>query len=555
MASDLANQLRWFESLQGLVGRRDREEALLNRAEQLDRRLEVAERSAGSLRDARPSPPEEQMERIEADMRRILDLYDEVSEGVRQLERSRQGRASSGPVIRDAGSGVVGRLPTLDLPRFTGNLREWSGFRSMFASLVDSRTDLTRAEKLAYLRTSLEGEALSLIQHLELDDDNFGTAMELLETRFQNPRLLADAHVSQILGLPKVTERSQLRPLILTPVKVAYNALRSLGLPVEHWSFLLVHILLGKVPLELRARFERERGLHGDPKVFPTFEELLRVLEWEARMAESAPQEAPPVASARGPAGTGPRPTNPRTQGAVKRTATVTSASEQECPNCGQLHALVQCPALLARTTSERRGIVRRLRRCYGCLGGHLYNDCPTARPCPGCGGPHHQLLCTRSDGAGRQPSGRGPSTGGGAPTQSHALYNNEVATAWSTPPPPQPTAAPGSPTRGVLHVARSPTSQPARTRANWRGGGVIPESPRGPPPQRYPSPPLDPRLMQWRAYTPPLHEHPRLDYHPPYFQYGRAAGYAPPPMALCTRQPYWAGPGSPTGSDGPRRD
>ncbi|XP_055522497.1 uncharacterized protein LOC129716687 [Wyeomyia smithii] len=53
------------------------------------------------------------------------------------------------------------RLPQITLPKFSGKLDEWLTFRDLFTSLIHWQTDLPEIEKFHYLRSQLEGEALS----------------------------------------------------------------------------------------------------------------------------------------------------------------------------------------------------------------------------------------------------------------------------------------------------------------------------------------------------------------------------------------------------------
>lgn len=151
---------------------------------------------------------------------------------------------------------------------------------------------------MAYLLSALDGEARALFQNLRVEDSQYDTAWELLNGRYQNLRLLTDAHAAQLLSITKISIHAQLRRELLTAVSVALNALRTLDLPVDQWSFLLVHILLDKIPSDVRARFERETA-QGEQDTLPTLSDLLKFLEFEARAAENSRNEsAQQVASA-----------------------------------------------------------------------------------------------------------------------------------------------------------------------------------------------------------------------------------------------------------------
>lgn len=553
----LANELRWFLSLDGLLTRQDREDALLERVEQMSRRITTAEEAAIALSETQPAQSKEILESIENDVAQIMEIADSAVQKAQEIQRRRCG-APPHP-LGAQGPGVSGRLPTLELSRFSGRMDEWVAYQNMFDSLVASRTDLSKAQKMAYLLSTLEGEARALVQHLRVEDDQYATAWELLKSRYQNTRLLADAHVAQLLALPRVTNRSHLRLQLLTSVTVACNALRTLGLPVDEWSFLLVHIVLSKLPTDIRSRFEREYA-EKDDTTLPTFRDLMKFLEYEARVVEtSMPDPAPHGAS-------GPVPAGPSGRGAARGrqlqlphrptarlAALAAAASNLACLQCGRSgHGMLQCHTWQGLPVEERRRVVKRNRLCFTCLGEHFHRDCPRMKPCSACGGPHHVQLCMNRPGAAPPSPRTRPAMGGGAVRRSlpssdegravarhaplHLDMDNSPAYGFGE--------APAPPAQGY-HVAG-----PSQSRAPMGGGALGATRGAAPPltPVPVPRTVTPPGQVEPRPFSPPRHEYPRLEYHPPYHRYGRAAGYAPPRVGACTRAPYyqreWSLPG-----------
>ena len=57
------------------------------------------------------------------------------------------------------------KLPKLDVPRFDGQLINWSSFWEQFQISVDEQTSLSDSEKLVYLKQALKGgSARSVIE-------------------------------------------------------------------------------------------------------------------------------------------------------------------------------------------------------------------------------------------------------------------------------------------------------------------------------------------------------------------------------------------------------
>jgi len=74
--------------------------------------------------------------------------------------------------------------------------------------IIDSHPDLTNVEKLQHLRSCLRDAALETIRLLEISDGNYAMALDLLQYRFNNRRLVFQAHITEILGLKAVQSGS-----------------------------------------------------------------------------------------------------------------------------------------------------------------------------------------------------------------------------------------------------------------------------------------------------------------------------------------------------------
>lgn len=82
------------------------------------------------------------------------------------------------------------KLPDIKLPVFDGNFERWLNFHDLFVSLVHTSPNLSTIQKFYYLRSSLTGEALELIQTIPISNDQYPIAWNLLVGRYQNTRRL-----------------------------------------------------------------------------------------------------------------------------------------------------------------------------------------------------------------------------------------------------------------------------------------------------------------------------------------------------------------------------
>lgn len=540
----ISRELRWFLSAGGLLNRQDRDEAILDRAAQMPSRIRSAEEALDALSDA----PADILAGCEKDMAQIMDLNDAIVQRAKTIERRAAGGTPLRPTMGQETHAITGRLPTLALTSFGGKVEDWVAFRNMFTSLVDTRADLSPGQKMAYLVSSLQGEARLLVQHLRVEDGQYDTAWELLNARYQNVRMLADAHVAQLLALPRVGSQEHLRHQLITPLVVACNALRTLGLPVDEWSFLLVHIVLSKLPRDSRSRFERQQAEREHTEL-PKFVDLLKFLEHEARASETTNQEPGWQVGSRGggPSRGGNRVDRPTQSARAPRvTSMAVVTGDGGCPHCKGAHTLGRCRQWQELPVQERRRFVKRIAACFGCLGSHYARDCPRAQPCSGCGGPHHQMLCMNRSGSPAilaVPRTTTP-TGGGVPARGTRPPAGRCRV--GRPHGPQGAHARKAQDEPALGASEGPTLP----YYGWQGHPVAGPSEGGPSTgggaiaaARVGSPVLDQRGPVAPRFSPPIHEYPRLEYHPPYYQLGRAAGYTPPRLMTCTRGPYFSPP------------
>ncbi|XP_049877355.1 uncharacterized protein LOC126374682 [Pectinophora gossypiella] len=302
-------------------------------------------------------------------------------------------------------SAPFARLPQINLQTFDGDLFTWCSFISLYNSLVSSRTDISKTEKFHYLFSHLQKEPRSMLQHLPMVDSSLDTALELLKARYDNKRLLADTHISRILNIPVLKKVNTLRTSILNPLLESTRALKGLGLPVDSWCYMLVHISLSKLPIDIRTRFEQKYGgLRCD---LPTFENLTTFLQNECSLLETT--------------------TTGCINSEVPKTKNINSVSvapystdaKHRCAFCSIAgHDIDICYKFKNGSSGERRMWIRNNGLCFKCFGQHSASSCNRHVPCGRCGNlGHHTLICTLD----MQPSAR---TAKGAHVQNNNSYN-----------------------------------------------------------------------------------------------------------------------------------
>lgn len=135
------------------------------------------------------------------------------------------------------------QLPKRKFPTFSGDLSEWQGFENLFNSILSHVPNLPDIERFEILKTSLEGEALSLIKHLPVTVFNCNSAWEILRTLYGNKRDLACHHLDALLMPRSINagEAISIKTMINTVVE-HMAVLNNLKFTTKKWSPILIHI-------------------------------------------------------------------------------------------------------------------------------------------------------------------------------------------------------------------------------------------------------------------------------------------------------------------------
>ena len=156
-----------------------------------------------------------QIDEIEAAITSSADLNDQIFINIDTIKRFLHNfnqTAESTGVSTSASSHTMNsnanrnntRLPKLNLSTFSGNYKNWTSFFDLFTSSVDSNSTLTNSQKLQYLKASLTADAAKLSSSFTVTNNNYETALDVLKKRYNNPRMIARAHVQSIFDLPKM---------------------------------------------------------------------------------------------------------------------------------------------------------------------------------------------------------------------------------------------------------------------------------------------------------------------------------------------------------------
>ncbi|CAG9790330.1 unnamed protein product [Diatraea saccharalis] len=329
----------------------------------------------------------EDIEALNAEFSAINGLLVAVETRVDEFE---MGPSAPLPIASSSRETVAAKLPFIELGQFSGNPRDWVSFYDLFLSLVHDRPNLPETEKHYYLRSCLKGEALTLVKHLPVDAANYEVALGLLRDRYQNTRLLADTYLEQIVSLPTVpTSLEGLRQTFYNPLLESTQALKKLGLPVGEWSYLLLFLVMQKLPARLRNQFEERCGATAGE--LPTFSSLMELLDEICRrqlITSPGPKQDETMSTRQRRSPTAQRKVTPfggrRSPPSNKAHGYITvAAGEVRCIYCTVLgHAITGCYGFKRLVVSARKTWVRNNGVCFVCLGQHFARECTQGARC-----------------------------------------------------------------------------------------------------------------------------------------------------------------------------
>lgn len=307
--------------------------------------------------------------------------FKEAEEWYNQLDAISAAYPNLSGVHQPTESAQTPRLPRINLTGFDGDVYSWTSFISLFNSLVMSRKDISKTEKFHYLISNVEKEPRSLIKHLPMVDESLDTAMEILMGRYENKRLLADSHISRLLNLPVLHKSYGLRAKILNPLLESTRALTNLGIPTE--QYLLLHITLTKLPIDVKTRFEQRYG--GNTSCLPTFSQLTEFLQNECRLLDTATSEQ-----------TLSHTYADRVRRPERTVHVVDRGTVSQCLFCQYTgHAIGNCFKFGNLKPEERKQWVGNKGLCFRCFGEHTAASCNRDVACDRCGNSgHNKLIC-----------------------------------------------------------------------------------------------------------------------------------------------------------------
>ncbi|XP_026481235.1 uncharacterized protein LOC113388038 [Ctenocephalides felis] len=305
-----------------------------------------------------------------ADMRALEILYGKI----KHIEKMLDNQNISNSPIPD--SVPNHHLPSIEVPKFSGNIQQWPLFYETFRALIHENTRLDNVSKFHFLKGALEGSVLKIFNSILPTADNYPILWEALLKKYQNKRYLATTYFKQLLSFKTITS-SQI-DLFLEQFDTAVQALSQLNLQ-DAFDFMIMSMAFSKLDPGLQEKFE-----HSYQGEFPKYQDLLKFLH----KSQQAKNQVYCMTSM----------TNNYTYDKPNDKNTTSRLSsfmkyDYKCLVCREKHRTFTCSKFLAMNIPDRRAIIQKLHLCVNCLSHKTTVACRSNRTCLICEEPHHTLL------------------------------------------------------------------------------------------------------------------------------------------------------------------
>lgn len=277
------------------------------------------------------------------------------------------------------------RLPTINIPIFSGNISDWPSFKDTFSSLVHNNQDLDDVQKFHYLKSSLKGSASSLIAAINITAEGYDQAWATLTTRYDSKRLQATHHLMNIFNYPPMNKCS-LANLDNFSSTVLESAASFNRLHLSDPSgVILCTFALRLLDPKTRERFENKYGSRSEAPTWKEFSDFISELTIQLQSASLISNNRLSPAHSDHKLGKGPR----------QVLLTNVKTDQMVCPICNKdSHRFIDCSAFHKMSPKQRFDQIKAFNRCLNCLGlGHSAAKCPSKHSCKICNLRHHSML------------------------------------------------------------------------------------------------------------------------------------------------------------------
>ncbi|CAG9137937.1 unnamed protein product [Plutella xylostella] len=310
-----------------------------------------------------------------------LCLQADIKDMLLQL-RSDKNRDSDANKSKETCTDWQVKLPSIQLPTFSGKYDEWPTYHDLFTTLVHNNTSISQVQKLHYLKTSVSHEAEVLLRHIQVTESNYTQAWDILKNRYGNKRLIVSSLLKRLFNQRKISVQSagSIKTLLDTTTE-CINNLKNQKVSTDSWDPVIIFLIVQKLDSESHKEWE-QYAYKEDNEALPTWSDMKKFLESKFRTLELVtPSTSAPA-------------TEKRTATVIRERTYHVSTTEKKCIMCNDNHTLCHCKEFTKMDPEGRSTYVKNNRLCFNCLlPGHAVFKCRLRMSCRICKRRHHSLL------------------------------------------------------------------------------------------------------------------------------------------------------------------
>lgn len=280
------------------------------------------------------------------------------------------------------------KLPTINIPKFSGDYSNWLEFRDTYVSMIHKNASITSIQKFHYLRAALDGSAIQIIHALEFSAANYTVAWGALCERYDNTRILVQNHIKSLFNEDSIKKESaeSIRRLLDAYTK-NLRALHILGEPTSSWDTLIIYIASSKLDFRTLREWEEHKIKHKHL----TFDIFCKFLKNRADLLETI--ELGSNKNYQNNKNQNKFDKNKTFKALAANASNTDSSTTHKCPLCDEEHRIYTCQKFHQLSVSDRKQFAWKAKLCINCLRiGHHRNKCRSG-PCKKCKLPHNTLL------------------------------------------------------------------------------------------------------------------------------------------------------------------
>ncbi|KAM8718867.1 hypothetical protein ACLKA7_001559 [Drosophila subpalustris] len=265
-------------------------------------------------------------------------------------------------------------LPRITIPKFDGDILKWPQFFDMFVSMVHE-TNMPTIRKMWYLKTSVVGEAERMIRQIDLKEDNYLHAWNILVDTYDNPRDIATTVLNRFLNQQAINDNvKSLKELYIVTME-SLASLKGLGIDISTWDPILIEVLRNKLDSTNKTLYEQSIS---DSKHIQKLDTMLQFLDQRVRVLA-----------------TGSKAQNHAKRESKGATCASSSTTRKDCLYCKKPnHVMFRCDDFRSKPVAERLNWVQRQKLCVNCFkADHMAKACQSKYKCFKCDKRHNTLL------------------------------------------------------------------------------------------------------------------------------------------------------------------